>query len=247
MGLQLSMFPAWHLDKKSLTSTWSPYCRNLATELSRSSPTDGQPVRSQSLCTARLFAPNYCSMCCRLCAEWHQGNPPPETIAVGSGKSFLWRCLECNHEYKARPIDRSWRKSGCPQCGNKARSLSSPRLRTLVKDERPDLAEEYDSEANSRPFESLLCGSNYRASWSCKTCKEVFQRTVVERARKDIGCPSCARESRIGNRPVGGTATANEDQESQTATTRELQQTLESPKTRTRSPKRISKKIKDAA
>ena len=137
---------------------------------------------------------------CRLAAEWHHDNPAPESIAQGSKRAFLWTCPACKHDYKAEPGHRSNRFSGCPLC---ARERQVKGGRPLFKDDRPDLAAEFVSQENSRSLESLTCGSSFRATFKCRDCGTKFQRTVWERVRANMGCPSCASQVRVGNRPVG--------------------------------------------
>ena len=155
-------------------------------------------------------------MCCRLRAEWHKDNKPADQVAQGAGTKFLWICSACNHEYSARPNDRSKRNTGCPECSkrNRAAGKASPRHGLLLKDERPDLADEYDTTANSKPLDTLTCGSNFKADWICKQCSSSFQRTVLERAQRSLGCPVCAAKNRKGNRPQEG---AVDDGNSETA------------------------------
>ena len=71
----------------------------------------------------------------------------------------------------------------------------------LLKDVRPDLAEEYETETNSKPVDSVTCGSKIRANWKCKECGRLFQRRIWERVRY-LGCPSCTSEKKQGNKPV---------------------------------------------
>jgi hypothetical protein len=70
-----------------------------------------------SLCSYNSVAANE-----RLVAEWHEDNPSPATVTLGSSQSYLWRCSAtlCGHVWESRPRER---KKGhvCPQCARKGR------------------------------------------------------------------------------------------------------------------------------
>ena len=133
--------------------------------------------------------------------EWHPDNPPPETISRGSGKICKFVCFNCGQMYKTSPMlrithERSDTMNGCPQCGRAKRGRN--RL-ALLMDVLPTLAEEYDRQANSRPLESLTCGSGYKAQWRCATCGNKWTTQVFLRANLGYGCPqpSCIKQTRL--------------------------------------------------
>ena len=140
------------------------------------------------------------------CTGWsaqsgNTANPPPRRSSAGVSKEVpLWNCPTCGGEYEAAPKHRSARKTGCPQCSKKATAKPSYRSRPLLKDDRPDLAAEFVSEANTKSLDSLTSGSRYRAIWRCSLCKKEFQRTIYERTTLNAGCHSCASQNRKGNR-----------------------------------------------
>ena len=66
-----------------------------------------------------------------------------------------------------------------------------------MKDERPDLVKEFDSE-NDEPVDSLTCGSAYRAIWNCARCGHQWEARVQSRVKENSGCPTleCQRIKR---------------------------------------------------
>ena len=147
-------------------------------------------------------------MSCRLKAEW-RGDKSADEVALGSKAKFLWACSDCGHEYEARPSARSSKLSGCPKCAREA-CKDGPNRLGLLKDKRPDLVEEFDTEANPKCVTFLTCGSRFNASWICKLCGESYQKKVWERVKLNLGCPSCTNQERIGNRPVSETRLVEE-------------------------------------
>ena len=148
------------------------------------------------------------TMCCRLNAEW-RGDKSADEVALGSKAKFLWACSDCGHEYEARPSARSSKLSGCPKCAKEA-CKDGPNRLGLLKDNRPDLVEEFDTEANPKCVSFLTCGSRFNASWICKLCGKSYQKKVWERVKLNLGCPSCTNQERIGNRPVSETRLVEE-------------------------------------
>lgn len=58
-------------------------------------------------------------VCPNLVYEWHptkNGNLRPEDISYGKQIDIWWKCLECEHSWKTRLIDRSIQGKGCPIC-----------------------------------------------------------------------------------------------------------------------------------
>ena len=177
-----------------------------------------------------LHSDDSMAFACRLSLEWHKSNPPADGIALGSNARFLWCCPECEYEYEAVVSHRSKRGSGCPEC---ARNKMGPGRLGLLKDERPDLAEEYDDKANSKPLDSLTCGSEFKAAWKCKVCKNSFQQKVRERAKKNAGCPLCASRERQERKETQASRPAlkvSGNDQTRAKLPLATQQTLESPK-----------------
>jgi hypothetical protein len=95
---------------------WSPKCYTLTSRrANRVCPSCASMV--MSLCICNSVAAND-----RLVAEWHEDNPFPATVALGSSKFCKWRCSAagCGHVWEARPFTRKV-GCGCPQCARKGR------------------------------------------------------------------------------------------------------------------------------
>ena len=137
------------------------------------------------------------SLSCRLLAEWRSDNPPAEKEALGSHKKRGWTCPDCHYDYKATPDKRSQQHTGRPKC---ARAQSRPM--ELLINKRSDLADEYDTDRNTQLVETVRCTSKESPFWRCKRCSLSFTRQVIGRVRSNSGCPSCAREKKVGNRPI---------------------------------------------
>jgi len=67
--------------------------------------------RGAKFCSCRAVAKD-----AALVAEWHEDNPSPDTVPLGSNKKYKWRCPE-GHVYEARADTRSGpMNSKCPRC-----------------------------------------------------------------------------------------------------------------------------------
>lgn len=69
-----------------------------------------------------------------LSMEWSDKNKKsPYEVTANSGKSFIWRCLDCEFEWKSRVADRS-RGQGCPKC--RKSSNGENRIRIFLKNNK---------------------------------------------------------------------------------------------------------------
>jgi hypothetical protein len=140
----------------------------------------------------------------RLSKEWHPSNPPANQVAKSSHGKYLWLCLEGHPPYKATCANRFTHNSGCPVCGiEKARTTRHP----VVSVGRPDLAEEWDLERNSKLPNEVTLGSIYKAWWVCSSNPEHpgWQARVDSRALRGSGCPACRNINRFKQRRFGST------------------------------------------
>jgi hypothetical protein len=138
----------------------------------------------------------------RLYKEWHSDNPPASQVAKCSHGKFLWLCPEGHPPYEARCDSRSFRNSGCPECGSiKCRVPHHP----VVSVGRPDLAREWDHKQNARLPCDVSLGSRYRAWWVCSRDPEhrPWQTRVLQRALEGSGCPECRNVNRFKPRKFG--------------------------------------------
>lgn len=116
-----------------------------------------------------------------------------------SNQVLTWRCTSiskqpCNHEWKARVVDRSKNKHGCPACAGKAIHIDG---RNSLARIAPDLAGELVDE--SLGFQ-LRPGSNKRVEWECKAlsptpCNHRWVTSANSRYSNGRGCPVCAGQA----------------------------------------------------
>jgi hypothetical protein len=140
----------------------------------------------------------------RLSMEWHSSNPPANQVAKSSKNKYVWECPEGHPPYKARCDHRCTYNTGCPVCGvEKSRTTRHP----VVSVGRPDLAEEWDLERNSRLPSEVTLGSSYKAWWVCSSNSEHpgWQAVVQNRALLGSGCPACKNINRFKPRKFGST------------------------------------------
>jgi len=154
--------------------------------------------RGAKFCSCRAVAKD-----AALVAEWHEDNPPPATVALGSNTKQLWRCSKpvqgtdapCAHVWATMPKSRSKYRQGCPKCA--AGVLGTTRQPPLA-DGRPDLLMEWDKDKNGTlsPTDKVTCGSIKLVWWTRKQCGGSWQATVINRAIRGGGCPKCLEKSR---------------------------------------------------
>jgi hypothetical protein len=140
----------------------------------------------------------------RLSMEWHSSNPPANQVAKSSDNKYVWVCQEGHPPYKAGCGPRFTHNTGCPVCGvEKARTTRHP----VVSVGRPDLAEEWDLERNSKLPSEVTLGSMYKAWWVCSSNSEHpgWQSVVQSRALRGNGCPACKNINRFKPRKFGST------------------------------------------
>lgn len=69
-----------------------------------------------------------------LVAEWHQKNDlSPSDVTYGSNSRIAWKCSACGHAWTATVKNRVGRKSGCPICAKRAKSLPRGRWKDSGK------------------------------------------------------------------------------------------------------------------
>jgi len=143
-----------------------------------------------SFCSCRSVAADK-----RLAAEWHEDNPSPAGVALGSGKKHRWRCLHagCGHVWEASPKSRSTHGTDCPECARKShRKVQNASL----ADSRPDLLPEWDEGRNGYAASSVTSGSGKRAWWTCGRCGGSWKARIKDRASRGSGCPRCQEHFR---------------------------------------------------
>jgi len=150
----------------------------------------------------RYGSPNKIYKRPRLSKEWHSSNPAASQVAKSSCKKYLWVCLEGHPPYKATCNNRCSSNSGCPVCGRKK---SQTTRHPVVSVGRPDLAEEWEQNRNTKSSCEVTLGSSYRAWWVCSSNPEhsSWQTEVRNRALKGSSCPACKAMNRFKLRLFG--------------------------------------------
>jgi hypothetical protein len=138
----------------------------------------------------------------RLSGEWHLDNPPAGDIVRSARAQYLWQCPVGHPPYTASCNSRSHNNSGCPVCGNRNRSTTRHPVTSVG---RPDLAQEWDTNRNTRVASEVTLGSTYIATWICSNNAEhpPWQAPVYTRALHGNGCPACKFQNRYKTRIFG--------------------------------------------
>ena len=130
-----------------------------------------------------------------LAAEWDyavNGNLTPDKVTVGSKRKVAWVCTK-GHRWdqiiKCRVISANTSKRGalCPYCCGERVTPGVNDLATL----RPDLAAEWDYEANGDLTPDKVSRmSSYKIWWVCKKAGHRWQ-APVDRRSSGSQCPYC--------------------------------------------------------
>ncbi|MEW6140369.1 MAG: zinc-ribbon domain-containing protein [Thermodesulfobacteriota bacterium] len=141
-----------------------------------------------------------------LIKEWHPTkNEGVERtlwdVTPGSRLKVWWLCSECEHEWAASIRRRAGKGTGCPKCAEKIRGAknSRPRQGQSLAEKYPDLAREWHPTANDRGPQDVKPHANYRATWQCPKCGNVWQADIRRRVRGKGRCKRC--ESLALNHP----------------------------------------------
>lgn len=122
-----------------------------------------------------------------LSKEWADPDVSADDVLCTSGYSALWKCPKCGGTYRWAVNDREVGDDSCPYCRN-ARLLDG--FNDLASVE-PQLAEEWDTEANGRGPETILRTARQSAFWICPKCHGQYQFPVYARQPGDDACPYC--------------------------------------------------------
>ena len=123
-----------------------------------------------------------------LAKEWHPTKNEgltPQQISRGMKDHFWWQC-EHGHEWRATPIQRTYRGSRCPQCHPKGIKIGVNDLATR----NPKLAHEWHPTKNGTLTPKQVGIYSLRLVWwQCQEGHEWLE-TVMYRYRGN-GCPTC--------------------------------------------------------
>ena len=131
----------------------------------------------------------------RLLLEYRDDEKLPSEVMALSSYNALWRCAECEHEWKAGVCSRTRSDAAaeCMRCrGCSARGISF-RVWCDANGERgKSLLEEY-VDTDRGPMD-VTRASGYKALWKCATCEHEWRAKVGSRtnSRRPCGCPKCA-------------------------------------------------------
>ncbi len=130
-----------------------------------------------------------------IATEWHpdkNGSITPDSVTPHSAKKYWWKCLK-GHEWFVSPSTRI-KKGGseftsCPYCSNRKVMPGFNDLQTKY----PDIAKEWDEEANDKTASEVLYGAVAMAHWKCSFGHR-WKASVVSRTHMHSGCPECDKE-----------------------------------------------------
>lgn len=129
-----------------------------------------------------------------LALEWHptkNGDVTPDMIGPNDKTDYWWKC-DKDHEWKARPHNRTMNNTGCPYCSGRFAITGETDLATT----NPKLALEWHPTKNDCSPTEFPYMSGKKIWWVCEKGHE-WQAAISTRARS--GCPYCA-----GKRPIVG-------------------------------------------
>ena len=110
-------------------------------------------------------------------------------LTIQSNKRLWWQCDKCGGSYQAPVQRRTGYNSGCPYCANRIVLKGFNDL----KHKFPKLALEYDNAKNEVESDNILAYTYKVVNWKCSRCGNVWTQKIMDRTRKNKGCPNCQR------------------------------------------------------
>ena len=107
-----------------------------------------------------------------------------------SAKKVWWVCPQApkEHRWQASPLNRYVNGQGCPYCAGKLPSVTNS-----LASRFPEIAAQFDAEANGIGADQVVAGSNRRYRWKCPAGPDhLWTATPANRTGKGQGCPCCA-------------------------------------------------------
>lgn len=123
--------------------------------------------------------------------EWHptlNAGLDPDDYGAGAHDIVWWSCPE-GHPYQAALCNRSRRHTGCTVCTGKT---IIPGVNDLLS-QRPDIAAEWDLEANGDTTPDHIYVRTHAAFWWKCRKGHAFKQGVRERVNHGYGCAACSR------------------------------------------------------
>lgn len=116
----------------------------------------------------------------------------PDWITLGSNVDVWWKC-ELGHSYHLSTYKRAYLKQGCYYCSNRRLLVGFNDLKTRY----PQVAEEWDYDANPDNPEDYTFVSTHVAKWVCKECGNKWNSKIRDKvSAKWNGCGKCALRKR---------------------------------------------------
>ena len=128
------------------------------------------------------------TLCPAIAAQWHptkNGGLMPSDLCAQSNKRVWWRC-EKGHEWQTSVQGRVVQNSRCPYCAGRKVMQGINDLATLF----PEVAAEWDYEANEKSPEEYKPTCPDKVSWICGEGHR-WEATIEKRTARKQGCPYC--------------------------------------------------------
>jgi len=110
-------------------------------------------------------------------------------IIAGTNKKISWKCVVCQHGWKATSNSRVTNGNGCPACANQV--VNNFDSRNSMIHTHPLLAKEYQGDANL-----ITAGTGNKLDWKCSTCEHEWKSSGSGRTGPRYrGCPACANQA----------------------------------------------------
>jgi hypothetical protein len=135
-----------------------------------------------------------------LAVEWHtvlNGDLTPYDVLPNSNEQYWWQCSKNHkHVWQSNIANRN-NNNGCPFCNG---TFPSEDYNLLI--DNPKLCEEWDYNRNNKLPSEYTPSSGVSVWWKCKKCGNEWESRIIDRNKKNIGCPKCNLshgENRISN------------------------------------------------
>lgn len=111
-----------------------------------------------------------------------------DKVTPKSNKKMWWKCPK-GHSYQAAPSKKTLPNNpyGCAICsGHQIDDTNSFGVMF------PELAKEFQTEANGVSPYDISCGRSKKYEWKCAAKGHIFYASVSDRTRRGDGCPYCS-------------------------------------------------------
>ena len=129
----------------------------------------------------------------RLTKEFHpykNGNFTPDNIIASSNKRIWWKCIDCEHEWRALADSRHLNELGCPCCAGQVLHSEG---KNSMRNTHPEIAADFHPTKNgNRTPDNMMLGTQKSLWWKCSECENEWRATGTGR-KGGSGCPTCNR------------------------------------------------------